>query len=102
MRRGNTMRNIMMCLVCAAGTCGAATYNVTADWSNSANPNGPWSYNQGSTPLPFQSNLGAGTCFNTAPGVTAGWAPGINFSQPCIPAFFKATGTGYTMNDYQA
>jgi hypothetical protein len=96
------MRNILMCLLCAAEVGGAATYNVTTDWSNSSNPNGVWSYNQGSTPLPFQSSLGAGTCFNTAPGITGGWAPGINFFQPCISAFFKATGAGYTANDYQA
>jgi hypothetical protein len=28
-------------------------YSVGADWSLAANPNGPWSYNQGTSPLPF-------------------------------------------------
>ena len=30
------------------------TYNVAADWSNTANPNGVWSYLQGTTLLPSQ------------------------------------------------
>jgi hypothetical protein len=29
------------------------TYNVAADWSYTQNPNGVWSYNEGSTPLPY-------------------------------------------------
>jgi hypothetical protein len=35
----------------------ATTYDLSADWSTSSNPNGVWSYNQGAAPLPlFQNN----------------------------------------------
>jgi sugar lactone lactonase YvrE len=41
-------------------TCGTspaqnATYDLKADWSDTSNPNGVWSYNEGSTPLPLQN-----------------------------------------------
>jgi hypothetical protein len=78
------------------------TYDLTSDWSNSANPNGVWSYDQGSTPLPFQSNLGIGSCFGGAAGVTGGYAPGIDFGNapPCLPAMFQATGNAANTEDY--
>lgn len=81
----------------------ASTYDVTTDWVNNSNPNGPWSYDQGSTPLPYQSNLGGGTCFSGVSGITGGYASGINFgnSPPCLPAFFKATGNAANPNDWQ-
>lgn len=43
-------------------------YDVTADFSSTSNPNGPWSFNAGSTPLTIFGNL-----YNTG----AGWySPG--------------------------
>ncbi|MCI0332937.1 MAG: PEP-CTERM sorting domain-containing protein [Planctomycetes bacterium] len=39
----------------------AITYNLSADWSTSSNPNGAWSYRQGGTPLPFFQSNWAGT-----------------------------------------
>src|ERR1700687_1967695 len=81
---------------------GPTTYDVTTDWMNNLNPNGVWSYDQGSTPLPYQSNLGSGTCFSSASGITGGYAPGVNFgnSPPCLPAFFKTTGNATNTNDW--
>jgi len=84
------------------GLLGASTinYNLTLDWLNNSNPNGVWSYDQGSTPLPFQGSLGTGSCFSGAPGVTAGYAPGIDVGG-CLPAMFKATGNASNVLDYQ-
>jgi hypothetical protein len=89
-------------------TCTASIYastitsNLTTDWSNSSNPNGVWSYDQGSTPLPFQSNLSTGSCFSSAVGITGGYAPGTNMgnSPPCLPAMFQATGNAANTEDY--
>jgi len=80
------------------------TYDVTADWTNNRNPNGVWSYDQGSIPLPYQSNLASGTCFSSATGITGGYAPGTNVgnSPPCMPVFFKATGNAANTNDWLA
>ncbi len=92
-----------LALVCTAGLyASTVTYDLTTDWSNSSNPNGVWSYDQGSTPLPFQSNLSGGSCFGSAAGVTGGYAPGINFgnSPPCLPAMFQATGNATNTEDY--
>jgi hypothetical protein len=38
----------------------ATVYNLGADWSSVANPNGVWSYNQGAAPLPFYQTNWAG------------------------------------------
>src|SRR5215831_2092595 len=67
MRFGMTQltTRIALTLTCCA-LLNAKTYDVTADWVNGANPNGVWSYDQGSTPLPYQGNLGSGTCFSSA------------------------------------
>jgi hypothetical protein len=65
------------------------TYDLTQDWSNSANPNGPWSLLQGTTPLPFDANwtpLGGTTSLTPQPA----WAPGNNFGD-YLPAWFQAT-----------
>jgi hypothetical protein len=86
---------ISSCGLLAAGTI---DYNVTSGWSNSANPNGVWSYdylfNSALHNLPYQSGLGAGTCFNTAQGISGGYANGVtNGGSPgCSPAMFLTTG----------
>jgi hypothetical protein len=35
------------------GSVGATVYDLKTDWSDTTNPNGPWTYNQGVTPLPL-------------------------------------------------
>jgi len=59
----------------------ADTFDLTADWSNSANPNGPWSYREGNTVLPLMSTW-------VFPGQPA-WAPG-NVSGNFLPGWFRA------------
>jgi hypothetical protein len=90
-----TVCRFVLVLVCA-GLLRASgnVYDVTADWANNSNPNGVWSYDQGLSPLPYQSNLGSGNCFSSASGISGGYAPGIarGNSPPCLPAFLKATG----------
>ncbi|MCX6907717.1 MAG: hypothetical protein NTY01_06700 [Verrucomicrobia bacterium] len=34
----------------------AIAYDLRADWSNLANPNGVWSYNAGAVPLPYTAS----------------------------------------------
>src|SRR6266545_5988916 len=64
----------------------AATYDLAADWSNAANPNGVWTYREGTNALPSVADwtpLGS-------PVVQPAWAPssaGGNF----LPAWFKST-----------
>lgn len=55
----------------------AATFSLSGNWSNTINPNGPWSYNQGTTPLPLVSVWnGAGSGL---PGCNQpAWAPSNN------------------------
>ena len=65
------------------------TYDLTQDWSNITNPNGPWALLQGSTPLPFDANwtpLGGTTSLTPQPA----WAPGNNPGN-FLPAMFQAT-----------
>src|ERR1700732_5005953 len=65
-------------LLLATPAAKATTYDLNADWSNSSNPNGVWSYNEGTNPLPFQANWGnAGTFTGAQPAWarSAGTAP---------------------------
>ncbi len=51
------MKNsVLLALLILPSAQSAATYNLAAGWSNAANPNGVWSYNEGSNPLPFVSS----------------------------------------------
>lgn len=71
--------------------CGAAaastTFSLSGNWSNTTNPNGPWSYNQGTSPLPLVPVwTGAGSalvgCNQPA------WAPSNNGGD-FLPALMK-------------
>lgn len=51
----------------------SSIYDLANDWSNTSNPNGPWSYNGGSNPLPLElswdpSNVASFT------GIQPAWA----------------------------
>jgi hypothetical protein len=61
---------------------GAASmiWDLKADWSNSSNPNGPWSYNEGANPLLYTASWSLG------PGQD-GWGE----SSPALPFWFRAT-----------
>jgi hypothetical protein len=67
----------------------AATWDLASNWSDSVNPNGPWSLNQGTTPLPSVQNFSFG---GTAAISQPAWAPS-NTSGNFLPAFFKAQTT---------
>ncbi len=85
----------------AAPASAATTYDLTTQWVNGTNPNGPWSLVQGSTPLPY---VKVWTSWPTTPKLTrqSAFAPGpITNTHPgdYIPAWFKSTanysfGTG--------
>jgi hypothetical protein len=45
----------------------AVTYDLTADWSNTSNPNGVWSYREGVNALPLQPSW-----YNKQPGCNGG------------------------------
>lgn len=64
----------------------AQTWNLRTDWSETANPNGPWSLNAGTTPLPHisGSTLPGGALVNQP-----GWAP----CSSCRGFWFKAVVT---------
>jgi len=91
-------------LAALAGMADAATltYNLTNDWQNNSNPNGAWTYAQGSSPLPYQPNLGSSGCFGGQQGITGGYASGTQFGGDCIPAFIKATGNSSYANSFLA
>jgi hypothetical protein len=92
-------------LVSTAGTlrAGTVTYDLAGQWANNSNPNGTWSFKQGITLLPYQSNfapvVAAGllcaTCF------TNGYAPS-NVPGGFLPFIGKATGDAPLLSDFLA
>src|SRR5260370_12341194 len=63
-----------------------AVFSLSGDWSNTTNPNGPWSYNQGSAPLPLVPDFTAG---NPASACNQpAWAPS-NSAGNFLPVFMK-------------
>lgn len=62
----------------------AVVYDLTSQWSTTNNPNGTWSYDQGSTPLPLYVTNWNG-CFTSAYN---GWAPSANAGN-CLPAVLQ-------------
>jgi hypothetical protein len=71
-----------------SGTLTAAVYDLSSDWSNSSNPNGPWSYNQGSTPLRLVPNFNFDNTGQPSSCNQPAWAPS-NAGGDFLPAFLK-------------
>jgi len=70
----------------STASANATTYNLAEDWGTT-NPNGPWSFLQGTNLLPYQSSpIGGG--INT-PGYAPSTSQG-NF----LPAFWQSAGPG--------
>ncbi|HEY1471917.1 MAG TPA: hypothetical protein VGF61_22955, partial [Candidatus Acidoferrum sp.] len=69
-------------------TAKAITYDLKAQWSNSSNPNGVWSYDQGTNPLPFQANWRPGDYSGPQPA----WARSAD-SNTFLPAWLKLSTT---------
>ena len=74
-------------------------HDAAADWSDAANPNGPWSYREGTDRLPhvasWQSSLGGYT------SAQPGWASSENGNNR-IPFFHKSLGFENFAHDYLA
>lgn len=64
----------------------ALTWNLQTDWSETANPNGPWSLNAGNTSLPHISG-------STLPGGALVAQPGWALCDSCRGFWFKAIVT---------
>jgi hypothetical protein len=74
----------------ALGAWAGTTWDLAADWSDTINPNGAWSLNQGSSPLPNIPNFtAAGT--SLIPPQPA-WAPS-NSLENYLPMWMKARAT---------
>lgn len=79
---------LVVALGTVAASASATTFSVSGDWSNTMNPNGPWSYNQGSTPLPLVPDWNAGYTAFVGCNQPA-WAPSNNTGN-FLPALMKA------------
>lgn len=77
----------------------AVTYSLSGDWSDAANPNGPWSYGPG---LSHYAQPSDGNAFNTAAG-NGYWGAGANFLTSPFMVKTTANGSaaaGYTDGDF--
>ena len=85
-------------LFSASGPASATIYDLAADWSDSANPHGPWSYNEGANPLPHVSAWqGLSGDFTTA---QPAWARGP-VGNTNLPCWFKSSATVGVAHDWQ-
>jgi hypothetical protein len=73
----------------------AATYDLSSGWSNSTNPNSPWTYNEGANALPLTTNWnGANTTWAVACSQPA-WAPS-NTAGRFLPAWMRMNACAAT------
>ena len=55
--RTGFIATLLFVVLSGSSLCNAsAIFSLSGDWSNTTNPNGPWSYNQASNPLPLVSS----------------------------------------------
>jgi MYXO-CTERM domain-containing protein len=89
----------MMTLMAVTSSASTIVYDLQTDWSNSSNPNGPWTYRQGTAALPFQPDLGDACCTPTD-GIGGAWAPG-QVSGNFLPFWAQAVADtpGYLSGD---
>jgi hypothetical protein len=97
------LKKAIICMAFGALTAQAGTiYDLANDFSNTSNPNGVWSYVQGSTPLPLQSEPTDDNSLNPA-AANGYFGVATNFST--APFIFEASQDGassppYTDNDF--
>jgi len=67
-------------------------YSLAGQWSNTANPNGPWTYREGNEALPLVTDYNFG---GTVPGFTPqpAWAPS-NVGGQFLPVWLQSSQTG--------
>jgi uncharacterized repeat protein (TIGR03803 family) len=75
----------------ACSTAAAQSFSLSGGWSSTNNPNPPWSYNQGSTPLPLVPVWTAGGTGLLGCNQPA-WAPS-NIPGNFLPALFQAANS---------
>ena len=74
----------------------AVTYDLTADWSDTSNPNGVWSYNEDGNPLPRVISWESD--FSTGWGQD-GWAVSANGTDR-VPFWFRSNGLEFFTHDW--
>jgi len=83
-----TVMIIVTLVLASAAAAAVQRLSLSGNWSNTANPNGPWSYNQGSSALPLVTDWTAsGTAFVGCN--QPAWAPSNNAGS-FLPALMKA------------
>ncbi|OJY38154.1 MAG: hypothetical protein BGP06_17150 [Rhizobiales bacterium 65-9] len=75
-----------------SGAAHAAIYDLAADWSDASNPNGVWTYREGSNALGHVSDWYGSTLYSSGTAQPA-WATGVA-TGAFLPAVFKATSGG--------
>jgi hypothetical protein len=95
------MRSRLIACGFTAAVCSAAsaqTFDLRTDWSEKSNPNGAWSYRQGSKPLPhvgwWQRSLGGWSA------AQPGWARSED-ANTRLPFWFRSNGTETFDNDFE-
>lgn len=83
----NRASSFVIALACSAPALVAHASNLSQDWSDSQNPNGPWSYRVGTTLLPHSDSWTAGTAFPVAQPT---YQP-ANVNGNFLPAWYKST-----------
>jgi hypothetical protein len=91
---------LLSCGVIAVGCSSAlAQYDLRADWSETANPNGVWTYREGNNPLPhvdwWQRSLGGWTM------AQPGWARSED-DNTRLPFWFRSNGSETFPHDFLA
>src|SRR3954454_12580688 len=76
---------------------GATTNDLKEDWSDTSNPNGVWSYNQGPSPLPHV-NCGFLSCGVPFTCCVPAWsrANACSSNPGMIPAWWKVPACDFT------
>ena len=75
----------------------ATVYDLAADWSDTTNPHGPWSYNEGANPLLLA--FPPSSSFSNADQVV--WSRSINSpDHNSLPGCFKSGGSEIIVHDW--
>src|ERR1035437_4149974 len=77
---------LFVLMVSMPGIAGATLYDLNTDWSNSVNPNGAWTYRQGTSVLPLQTNYNSSGQY--------AWAEANYPSTGHVPVWMQAAVNG--------
>jgi hypothetical protein len=82
-----TMALSVLGLAANTSNAAATVFDLSADWLDGPNPNGPWSYREGDGVLPFDPSWTTGVNF---PVIQPAYHPGDRLGN-FLPAWYKAT-----------